>query len=224
MAFILHGLRTLDVPMELMLESKTAAHFFKMEGVASCRRGRSKHESIEALVRRDIRKLAEGEAARWEVDEAQDFQDSLNAELGHPNDCVRGCYRDLTAKFEVRSTADGRQAALNARLDRARIERFKLLRAALYSDPTLLLVSQLEQHPELTIDQAKVDEAWRISSLFRHNEEWWAPLMQAWSSLAGGIKTEEASLMAVQVLVDAIGRLDKSLIEKFGISVSVDAE
>jgi len=207
-----------------MLESKTAAHLFEMGVVASYRRGRSKHESIEALVRRDIRKFAEREAARWEVDEAQYFQDSLNAEFGHPNNCSRDCYRDLTATFEVRSTAHGRQAALNARLDRTRVERFKLLRAALYSDPTLLLISQLEQHPELTIDQAKVDEAWRISSLFRHNEEWWSPLMQAWSSLAGGIKTEEASLMAVQVLVDAIERLDKSLIEKYGISEPEDAD
>ncbi|MCW3839159.1 hypothetical protein ONA70_03485 [Micromonospora yasonensis] len=215
-------LRSVAFRDPFLLRSGTHEHHFQVKVSANFRAGGTPHKDVGALVRRDIYLAASAEAMRWQADEAHHFEDALNAEFGLARKCKAGCYRRLTACFAVKVAATGRQAAIEAREDKARVERLRALKVALYSDPALFLISQIEKNPNLAIDQTKVDEAWRISGLLRSSEDWWAPVMRAWGDLARGFQTPESASIALKVLVDCIERLDRTLIDRHRIAAGLE--
>ncbi|WP_203898190.1 hypothetical protein [Virgisporangium aliadipatigenens] len=154
---------------------------------------------------------------RWEADEASSASDAINAEFGAPRSCSQGYFRDLVAEVRIRTSAEARQAAERSRADRARVARLQYLKAALYSDPTLLAIEYLDRNPSAKIDTSRLDGLQKFADEIRHREQWWSPIMRAWDELAVRTMSAESADIAIEVLIDAIRRLDLSLARRHGV-------
>lgn len=205
----------------ISVRSKTDGQFFNIYADVEYRRGRKRHINLEALVRRDVLQACERLAVECDADEGRRLADLLNADFGLPKSCADGCYVDLVAWMRVSANAEAIRAAVEIRADRARLARLKILKDSLYADPALFVIMRAEACPELVVDKNLIRQAWDLSVALKASEGWWGPLMSAWSELAGSFSTEESASAALNILVDAIRRMDRRLAEKFGLAGEV---
>jgi hypothetical protein len=102
--------------------------------------------------------------------------------------------------------------AIEMQREKAKLERLRYLKEALYSDPSLLIIDHLQRHPE-DIGRGDLDfnKFYKLANSLRESERWWSPLMIAWSELAAQTQSQEAASEAMRALLDAIRRLDAKL-------------
>ncbi|WP_189329462.1 hypothetical protein [Actinoplanes ianthinogenes] len=117
-----------------------------------------------------------------------------------------------------------RQAAIQTREDARRIERLHRLKAALYSDPSLLVVDFLDRNPNLQITAQDIDRFRKLAHDLRHQEQWWWPVMSAWSDLALQTNSPEAALHVMEALRRAILGLNRELAVRKGVSVTSESD
>ncbi|MFF3671323.1 hypothetical protein [Microtetraspora malaysiensis] len=162
---------------------------------------------------------------KWAADQLFAAQDAVNATLGRPSNCRDGIYTDLTAHVQLTVTADGFRAARAERADRARIERLKFLKHSLYIDPSLMAIEYFEQHPEgVASGEIGIANFRKLANELRSFDEWWSPLMAAWSELSANTAPQEAVEQSMHVLIDAIRRLDAKLALKYKLPTANDSE
>ncbi|MEU4290020.1 hypothetical protein AB0E63_17515 [Kribbella sp. NPDC026596] len=179
---------------------------------------RKDHFDRESLVRTRVVESASNISRAYAADDLSAAQAAINAELGCPSDCADGYYRRLTAKVELGVSADAARAAAQNRKDAERVARLRHLRSVLYTDPGLLAVDHLDRNPGAPVDRKAIREYYAIANHFREAEEWWSPLMLAWSELATeAAGSPNGGTVAMDGLLEAINNLNARLAARHSV-------
>lgn len=202
------------------LPSATSGVDFTANITAQYRHGRKTHNNREELVCFRVMALARKIAVKWEADDRAAAQDEINAYLGEPLDCPQGFYRKLIGHAELLMSRKAHENAIRAREDRVHVERLHYLKAALYTDPSLLVVEYLDQNRDhiSDIDVGNIDKFRLLAGRLREAEQWWSPIMTAWNELAANTSSREGIEEAMKVLNDSIRRLDSKLATRHGLT------
>lgn len=223
MSWFRQRLVELSFPTADFLPSATSGVYFKAQINAHYRRTRVFHEDRDSFVRHEVRCFMSAITERWAADELYAAQDAVNAALGRPSKCSEGFYTDLTAHVQLSITEDGVKAARIERADRARIERLEFLKRTLYTDPSLMAIEYFEHHPEcVTSEEIDITSFRNLANNLRSFDEWWSPLMTAWTELSANTAPREAVEQSMRVLLDAIQRLDAKLAMKYKLPTTND--
>lgn len=214
-------LRELSFPGPLRLPSVNELIAFDADITARYRPGRARHRDREAYIRARVLSIARSSAQEWYADEVASAEDAINARLGKPDRCYDGIYHDLTAHVKLQIGAKTREAAERDREDRARIDRLKFLKLALYSDPSLLIIEHAEKSKK-PVPEENFEAYWRFSDRLQSRDRWWSPLMAAWNAMAAETKSEASVDYSMRVLLAAIRRVDARLADQDGLPKEVD--
>ncbi|MGK5678530.1 hypothetical protein [Actinoplanes sp. URMC 104] len=84
----------------------------------------------------------------------------------------------------------------------------------------LVALLHFDRHPDQDLNMARLDEFRRLSDSFRASESWWAPIMNAWNDLASKTEAHGEVMAAMDVLKDAILRLDSRLAAEHGLGAT----
>ncbi|MGW4807224.1 hypothetical protein [Kitasatospora sp. NPDC004272] len=199
------------------LRSRTPELFFRATFSAEWGPGTEDHRNIESLVARDLLERATPLSELWSVDEVRPAHDWLNAELGRGYDSSDGYYRGLTSKVQLFLDADTREAALQRRQDRARVQRLMYLRDALYSDPELLLLDYLERHPD-ELGTVDIRPFQQLARSVRTGNEWWYPALDALARLSSASDPVCGDATAMKALLKAFKEAAPELIDVYGLN------
>lgn len=174
---------------------------------------RKDHRDRDSLIRTRVLESASDVSGQYGADDAPAAQAAINAKLGGPQDCVDGYYRRLTARVELGVSADAARAAAQRRQDDARVARLRYLRSVLYTDPSLLLIEHFDRNPSASMaPEVLVQKYQALANQLREAEEWWSPLMVAWSELATQTAgSSDDVIVAMKALLAAINELDGRL-------------
>lgn len=202
------------------LPSATSGVDFTANITAQYRHGRRPHNNREELVCFRVMTIARKIAVKWEADDRGAAQDEINACLGESLDCPQGFYRKLTGHAELLINRKAHENAIRAREDRVHVERLRYLKAALYTDPSLLVVEYLDQNRNQinVIDVGNIDKFRLLADRLREVEQWWSPIMTAWNELAANTSSKEGIEEAMKVIGDSIRRLDSKLARRHGLT------
>ncbi|MDI6098814.1 hypothetical protein QLQ12_09405 [Actinoplanes sp. NEAU-A12] len=213
---------SLQAAERLRCPSATPGLDFEVTFSARYRAGRTPHENLDSLVRHTLVVEARREAENWDLDEQTHYADALNAQLGKSSRCHEGYYTRLTAKAVVNVSSQARMAAIQLRDDKIRLERLQRLKGALYTDPGLVAIDFLDRNPSLTITDTDLARFRKLAHDLKHHEQWWWPVMTAWSDLALKTESPEAASHLMEMLRQAILQLNRKLAESYGIVSSKD--
>jgi hypothetical protein len=206
----------LSFPDREWLPSATKDTCFAASISGTCRPGRRAHQDLVGLARSETLRRASEVSIHWDADQWSAAQDAINAVIGAPHDCSSDFYRRLAAQVRLMPDKDAVNTAMQIRLDRTRVNRLNFLKTALYSDPTLIAVWYLEQHPD-RVDDINFDKFRRLADQLQAGEHWWGPLMLAWNELASKADSQEAIKECMNVLLEVLHRLDSRLANRYGL-------
>lgn len=205
------------------LPSATKDTCFAASVSGACRPGRRTHQCLIGLARSDILRIASQISVAWDADQWSAAQDAVNAVIGASYDCSRGFYRGLVAQVRLMPDRDAVNAAMQIRVDRARVNRLNFLKTALYSDPALMAIGFLEQHPD-QFDNIDFSKFRRLADHLNAGERWWGPLMLAWNELASKADSQEAITECMNVLLEVLHRLDSKLANRHGLPAPAEQD
>jgi hypothetical protein len=97
------------------------------------------------------------------------------------------------------------------------------LKTALYSDPALMAIGFLEQHPD-QFDNIDFSKFRRLADHLNAGERWWGPLMLAWNELASKADSQEAITECMNVLLEVLHRLDSKLANRHGLPAPAEQD
>ncbi|MFB4304377.1 hypothetical protein [Actinomadura sp. NTSP31] len=183
------------------------------------RPGRARHCNPDSAARAHLTAIAREEAASWQADQLAAAADAINAKLGRPVHRPQEGYRDLVGRVELCLAPGAAEAVAQLRDHQAHVERLRYLKAALYTDPALLLIDHLHRVPQaLTGDVTAILEDYRrLADQLEHHEPWWADVRRAWNELAARTHSRQGASESMHVLVDVIMRLDSRLAAEHGL-------
>lgn len=200
-------------PVEVALPSATEGVSFQSQITARYRPGRARHHERDSAARAYLTATARKEAAAWQANQSAAAKDAINAKLGQPARCPDGSYKDLVGHIELSLTRSAAAAVDQLCDHQAHVARLRYLKAALYSDPSLLLIDYLHLHPEALNDDLRTTlERYRqLADRLQNHEQWWADVRTAWNELADRTQAPAAAEESMRVLLDVLLRLDRKL-------------
>lgn len=206
-----------EFPRPVLLGTKTDDVFFEAAIEASFKPG-SPHSHPMALVRSRLFDMASTVAKKWEVDQAWLAEDELNGLLGLPTDCPNRFYLGLRGSVRLYSSPESIDRLERVKADRERIGRLNFLKSSLYSDPSLVAIDYFERNPVSPIEfDSLLQRTANLSNSLRGFDVWWGPVMAAWGELAAKTQSQREIDVALRILLEALSRLDSSLVAKHGL-------
>jgi hypothetical protein len=193
--------------------------YFVATIVGEYRLGRGRHSDPGAVARRDVLALTSSIALKWEADQVSAAQDDMNAQLGNADNSRGKVYRKLSAHVDLRVGEESQEALRELRRDQARVARLEFLRKVLFANPVLIAIEYLERNPQ-EIKKVEIEAFRSFAEQAMSYEKWWGPLMKAWNDLAAKAESPEAVAEGMNVLLDAILRLDSKLAVRHGLPLS----
>lgn len=184
-----------------LLDSRTPGVAFEMTGSAYWKARKKRHPDIEAVIRDTVTKRAQAIASVRYADDVHGAQDAINAALGTGHHERNRYYSNLTGRITLQLNKQGMANALEYRATVARLERLHFLKKQLYSDPSMLILDYLENHPQELTGPPDLDHFQRLALKISNGEEWWCRILDVLDKLSANVPEGDGNLFAMNVLI-----------------------
>ncbi|MGW9426660.1 hypothetical protein ACWHA1_01735 [Streptomyces decoyicus] len=183
----------------------------------------SDHYTAQSLAINQLVHLATSITKEWEATNSRGAEDAVNATLGFPVPITGMPKSKLSGRVSLSIGAQELTVAEQQRQDKARVARLRYLKEQLYSDPEMLLLEYLDQHPEaLTLPSTDIRVFQRLSRSMRVGGEWWYPLLDCLEKISADLPEQRGDLYAMRLLLKAFKDAVPNLVDKHGLRAQIE--